>query len=214
MSGIDGLMAEPRDRWVKAAGRAQGLADNGLSVAVKTYYTRYFPAGLAILLAVGTAGGILAFGGGSADWASYLMFGVALAGLGVFVGGLVYNAKKVAPAAQVGRVAVVLSLQDEEQKRIRRQIIGTEPFDSDHREVSRGAAVQLRKSIATQLILAPALPLLFIPQAVGFFTRGDDLMAWLMAICVVALVIGIALLVRDFQRSGRFLERTAEQADP
>lgn len=46
MSGIDDLMAESNDRWAHAIRRAQGIEDNGLGDAVKTYFTRYFPAGL------------------------------------------------------------------------------------------------------------------------------------------------------------------------
>jgi hypothetical protein len=51
MSGIDDLMAEANERWSMAARRAQGVADRGLGGAVKTYYTRYFPASLVILIA-------------------------------------------------------------------------------------------------------------------------------------------------------------------
>jgi hypothetical protein len=44
MNGIDDLMAQSNDRWADAMRRAQGVEDNSLSEAVKTYYTRYFPA--------------------------------------------------------------------------------------------------------------------------------------------------------------------------
>jgi hypothetical protein len=77
--------------------------------------------------------------------------------------------------------------------------------------VTRGAAVQLRKGLATQLLLlAPMFPLLFIPQAVGFALRGDIVAAWVMAVGVVATGIGVVLLGRDFRRAGRFLAGTAE----
>jgi NADH:ubiquinone oxidoreductase subunit K len=213
MSGIDDLMAGSNDRWDQAARRAQGLADNGLGAAVKTYYTRYFPAGVVILLAAGTVGGMLVFGGALAEWASFLVFGFFLAVLGVLIGGLVYNANKVVPAARTGRVDVLLSLENEERKQVRRQIAGKAAIDPEHLVVTRGAAVQLRKGLATQLLLlAPMFPLLFISQAVRFALRGDIVAAWLMAVGIVAVVIGFALFVRDFRRAGRFLARTAEQA--
>jgi hypothetical protein len=215
MSGIEGLMAESDERWAHAARRGQGLADDGLGEAVKIYYTRYFPAGVVMLLVAGTVGGMLAFGGVLADWASFLVFGFFLAVLGVLIGGLVYNAKKVVPAARTGRVDVLLSLENEERKQVRRQIAGKAAVDPQHLMVTRGAAVQLRKGLATQLVLqAPLFPLIFIPQAVNFALRGDSVAAWVMAVGVVAAVIAVVLFVRDFRRAGRFLARTSDQANP
>jgi hypothetical protein len=214
MSGIDDLMAGSNDRWANAVRRAQGIADNGLGEAVKTYYTRYVPAGLVILVGAGTVAGILAFGGALADWEPYLVFGFFLALLGVVIGGLVYNAKKVVPAAQSGRVDVLLSLDSEERKQVRRQIAGQAAIVPEHLAVTRAAAVQLRKGLATQLLLAPLYPLIFIPQAVHFALLGDNLFGWLMAAAVGVLVIGVVFLVRDFRRAGRFLAHTTEQAAP
>jgi len=190
MSGIDDLMAESNDRWAHAIRRAQGIEDNGLGEAVKTYFTRYFPAGL-FLVAVGTAVGILGLRGTLSDWLTFLAFGFLVAVLGVVVGGLVYNAKKVVPAAKSGKVNVLLSLESEEQKQVRRQIAGKAPIDSEHLSVTRAAAVQLRKGLATQLVLAPFFPLIFIPQAVNFALRGDTLAAWLMALGVGVVVIRV-----------------------
>lgn len=214
MSGIDGLMAQPNDRWAQAARRAQGIADNGLGEGLKAYYTRYFPIGLVVILAAGTLGGILAFRATLADWGAYLVFGFFLAVPGVLVGGLVYNAKKLAPAVQAGRVDVMLSLESEERKQVRRQIAGKTAIDSEHLAVTRAAAVQLRKGLARFLLVAPMFPLLFIPQAMSFAFRGDSPAAWLMAIGVVAVLIGLVLSVRDFRRAGRFLARTADQIAP
>jgi hypothetical protein len=105
---------------------------------------------------------------------------------------------------------VLLSLENEERKQVRRQIAGKAAMDPQHLAVTRAAAVQLRKGLATQLLLAPLFPLTFIPQAL----RGDGPFAWLMATAVGVAVIGIALFVRDFRRAGRFLALTAEQAAP
>jgi hypothetical protein len=214
MSGIVDLMAESNDRWADAMRRAQGVEDNGLGEAVKTYYTRYFPAGFLILVAAGTIGGTLAFPGTTERWPTFLAFGFLLGFLGALIGGLVYNAKKVVPAAKLGRIDVLLSLENEEKKQVRRQITGKAPIDPEHLSVTRAAAVQARKGLATQLLLAPWYPLVFIPQAMNLAFRGDSLFAWLMAIGVGVIVAGVGFLVRDFRRAGRFLTHTAEQAAP
>ncbi len=208
MSGIDDLMAQSNDRWVSATRRAQGIADNGMGEALKTYFALYFPVGVVVLIAVGTLGGILAFGGAPAQWPSNLVFGCFLAAMGVMVGGLVYNAKKIAPAAELGRIDLLISLENEERKRVRRQILGRAPLEHEHLAVTRGAAVQMRKALATQLLLAPFFPLAFIPQAVP----GHSPIWWVMAIAVVAQAGSVVFLVRGFLRTGRFLARTAEHA--
>ncbi|WP_181038499.1 hypothetical protein [Arthrobacter sp. ZGTC131] len=194
MSGMDDLMAESNDRWADAMRRAQGIEDNGLGEAVKTYYTRYFPAGLFILVAAGTMGGILAFRATLAEWASFLMFGFLLAVLGILIGGLVYNAKKVVPAANLGKIDVLLSLESEEQKQVRRQIAGKAPIDPEHLEVTRAAAVQLRKGLATQMLLQPMFPLVFIPQAINFALRGDSLFAWTRRPALSLMIASMARL--------------------
>ena len=214
MGGIDDLMAESNDRWAAAMRRAQGVEGNGLGQAVKTYYTRYFPAGLFILVAAGTMGGILAFRATLAEWASFLVFGFLLAALGIVIGGLVYNAKKVVPAAKLGKIDVLLSLESEGKKQVRRQIAGKAPIDPEHLSVTRAAAVQLRKGLATQMLLQPMFPLVFIPQAINYALRGDSVFAWLMAITTGVVAIGVGFLARDFQRAGRFLRRTAELTAP
>lgn len=80
----------------------------------------------------------------------------------------------------------------------------------EHLVVSRAAAVQLRKNLATQLIWTSVLPLVFIPQVI----RGAGFISWFMAVGVLVMVIGAIYVVRDFQRAGRFLDRTAEPGAP
>ena len=211
MGGLDDLLAQSNERWASATRRAHGLADKGLGDAVRVYYTRFFPIGLPVLLLVGTLTGTLAFGAEPADWPRFLAFGCLLALLGAAIGGFVYNAKRVRPAADVGRIDVLLSLESHEQKHLRSQVLGKVPLEPEHLVVARGAAVQMRKGLATQLVLAPIYPLAFIPQAVNFIGRGDAVIGWVMAAFVGALFIGLGLLIRDFRRTGAFLERTAAQ---
>lgn len=212
MSGLDDLIAESNDRWARAARRAQGVEDKGLGKALKTYYTRYFPGGLFLVAAV-TLGGMLAFPGTGTDWPTFLAFGFLFGVLIALVGGLIYNAKKVGPAANLGQIDVLLSLENEEQKQVRRQIAGKASIDPKHLAITRAAAVQLRKGLATQLLLQPLMPCVFAAQAMNFALGGETLVAVLMATAVVGMVIADGFLIRDFRRSGQFLTRTAEQAD-
>jgi hypothetical protein len=210
MGGIEDLMAESNDRWAQATKRAQGLADRGLGEAVKTYYTRFWPGGVFVLVVIGSVVAALAFGGSLGDWPSYLAFGFMLAGLGTMIGGLVFNSKKVVPAADYGNVDVTLSLTSEERKHVRRQIAGKTTVVPGHLTVTRGAAVQMRKALATQLLIMPFYPLVFIPQALNSAGR-DDPFGWVFLVAVFLLMIGMIFVVRDFSRAGRFLGRTAGQ---
>ena len=64
---------------------------------------------------------MLAFEGAPTGWPSYLVFGFFLAVLGAAIGGFIYNAKKIAPpAAEKGRIDVLLSLADAERNDVRR----------------------------------------------------------------------------------------------
>lgn len=210
MSGIDELMAESNERWSKAAKRAQGLADHGLGAAVKVYYTRFWPAGVIVLVAVGSVATALAFGDSYSDWPSYLPFGFMLAGLGTMIGGLIFNSKKVVPAAEYGNVDVTLSLTNEERKHVRRQVAGKAEVVPEHIPVTRGAAVQMRKALATQLLILPFYPLIFIPQATNSAGRNEPF-GWIYLGMVFLLVIAAAFLIRDFRRTGQFLKRTANR---
>ena len=214
MSGIDDLMAESNERWTVAMRRAESVQDNGLGEAIKTYYTRYFPLGLALSVAVGAAIGALILPDTADKGPILLALGISLAACTALIGGLIYNAKKVVPAVQFGRIDVLLSLESDERKRIRRQIAGKASIDTEHLPVVRAAAVQLRKKVATQLLLQPMIPLFFIPQAVNFARRGDGPFGWFMTIGAAVLVLGLGFLARDFRRAGRFLATTGEQARP
>ena len=210
MGGIDELMAESNERWTKAAKRAQGLADNGLGAAVKIYYTRFWPVGVIVLVAVGSMLAALAFGASYSEWPSNLTFGFMLAGLGTMIGGLIFNSKKVVPAAQYGNVDVTLSLTSEERKHVHRQVAGKASVVPDHLPVTRGVAVQMRKALATQLLIMPFYPLVFLAQA--FNSAGQDgPFGWVFLGLVILFLIGVVFLIRDLRRTGLFLARTANQ---
>jgi hypothetical protein len=214
MGGIENLAADSDDPWAKATRRSQGLVDKGLGQAVTAYYARYLPLGLFLLVVAVALVAFFTSRGTEGDWPLYLIIGCGLAVVAVLTGGLIYNSKHVVPAAEYGNVDVLLSLESEERKQIRQQIAGKIPAEREHLAVARGAAVQMRKGLATQLLFAPIYPLVFLPQALRLAMRGDDLFAWFMFIAVGLLTIGIAFIVRDFRRAGRFLTRTTGQPLP
>ncbi|GAA1345022.1 hypothetical protein [Arthrobacter roseus] len=207
MSGIEDLMAESNDRWGKATRLAQGIADNGLGTAMKVYYLLYFPIGIVVLIPLGATAGALAFGH---SWMNLqnLRFGMIIAAVGVLVVGLIYNAKKVAPAANIGSVSVLMPLESHEQKQVRRQISGKSPVEAKHLEVTHGVAVQQRKNAATQLVIISSLQLAFIAQALP----ESSSIWWLMAYLVFFNFVAIAVLMHEFRQPGRFLVNTADQA--
>jgi hypothetical protein len=116
MSGIEDLMAESNERWTAAMRRAEGVHDNGLGEALKTYYTRYFPLGLALSVSVGAAIGALIFPDTADHGPIPLALGISLAACTALIGGLIYNAKKVVPAVQSGRIDVLLSFGERRTK--------------------------------------------------------------------------------------------------
>lgn len=126
------------------------------------------------------------------------------AGLGMLFGGLIYNSKKVVPAAEYGRIGVVVSLQDDEKKHIRRQVLGKEPVVPEHVLVARGFAVQTRKALATQILTLPMLPLVLTPQAFG----SDGFLLWLTALVYVVQILASVVAIGQFRQAGRFLEST------
>lgn len=145
MSGIDDLLAESNDRWSRAIRKARGVEDIGLGPAVKTYYTRYFPVGVLVLTAAGAAAALLGFTDPLDDWGLALSVGLLLAAVGAVVGGLVYNAKKVAPAAQLNKTEVLFPLDSGERQQIQRRIMGKAAIVQERPCVARAGAVQMRK---------------------------------------------------------------------
>lgn len=109
---------------------------------------------------------------------------------------------------ELGSIDVLVSLTDDEQKRIRRQILGKAPISREHVVVALAAAVQYRKNLATQLIFLPLLPLVFMPQA----DPGTSNIWWLMSIGFAAYGVAGPIGARDFRRTGRFLAETAGHA--
>jgi hypothetical protein len=99
---------------------------------------------------------------------------------------------------------VLVSLTADEQKQVRRQFLGKAALADDRVAVTRAAAVQHRNNLATQLVLLPMLPLVFLPEAIP----GSSEIWWLMAIGVGAYGVGAVMQAGEFRQVGRFLEQT------
>lgn len=212
MSGVDRPLAEANQRWLRAADRARDVEDLGLGPAVKVYYTRFFPVLAFVCLALGAGVGLLTGEGGPPDLLLVLSMGCAFAMLGALVGGLVYNSKRIAPAVQLSSVDVLYVLTDAERKHINRQIAGRAALDHVHLPVVRAGAIQLRKGLATQLVVMPAYAFLIVGQTASLAIRED--LPWLPGAMLVVGGALAALLVRDFKRTGRMVALTAGKEWP
>jgi hypothetical protein len=208
MGGLDDLLAESDDRWAKAERRAVGVADKGLGQTVKRYFTTYFFAGMLLLLAVGAGLGLLLFQGEWATTRSYLLAGTMLAYVGAIIGGIVYNAKAVGPAVEMGRTNVLLSLEPDEQKQLRREILGKVPATSNHLTVKRAAAIQARKGLATQLVLI--IPIVELQFLVQLLNSSNSIWWWLSVLIGTIVTVVIAVPVSQFRTLGRFLADTQQ----
>lgn len=208
MGGLDDLLAESDDRWAKAERRAVGVADKGLGQTVKRYFTTYFFAGMLLLLAVGAGLGLLLFQGEWATTRSYLLAGTMLAYVGAIIGGIVYNAKAVGPAVEMGRTNVLLSLEPDEQTQLRREILGKVPATSNHLAVKRAAAIQARKGLATQLVLI--IPILELQFLVQLLNTSNSIWWWLSVLIGTTVTAVIAVPVLQFRALGRFLADTQQ----
>ncbi|MHA7144983.1 hypothetical protein ACX80U_09735 [Arthrobacter sp. TmT3-37] len=195
-------MSESDGRWAKAERYARGFADNGMGEALRVYYTRYFPVGVVLYVAALALITPLVYDG-PPNWSLVLQGGAALFGLLAAIAGLIYNAKRVRPRAELGRnLSITIGLKVDEQKYLRRVINGKEdpPQDPVRRAVARSVAVQSRKTQATNLLTVP----LYSYCLGGLF--GDLSFLW-MGIAAVFLVTTI-LFAREFRRAGRFLAAT------
>lgn len=202
MAGLDDLKAESNDRWAKTERYARGYADNGVGEALRIYYTRYFPLGVFLLIALVITLGPFLFPDEPTDWLFAAQLGITVFGLLSLVGGLIYNAKRLRPRVELGsNLAITFPLEKEEQKYLRRAINGKEPVPDKHLQVARAVAVQTRKGLATALLVAPMYS----------YTIGLALgqLNWFYLL-LVALFAGTTIFqVRDFRREGRFLQATS-----
>ena len=208
MGGLDDLMAESADRWAAAERRAIGVTDKGLGKALSRYFSLYLPIGFVLLFIIGAVLGKLLFQGEWSALSVYLASGSVLATLGAMVGGLIYNLKVTGPAVDMGRIDVTVSLNDDEKKALRREILGKAPINPSHLAVKRAVAVQTRKGLATQLLYTPGFAFWIVLQAANFDT---NLFWWLWPLFGALYIVSMLFLARDFRRAGTFLSRTAMQ---
>jgi hypothetical protein len=190
-------------RWAKAAARAGGITDLGIGAAVRRYFLVNFPLTVLVALGVGFA---LAFAWpelGGNFFRTGLYLGLVLAGLGIFVVGLIYGNKIVSPLVQPRGIGVTAGLTADEVKHVRGQILAKEPVDAEDLPVLRGAAVQIREGLARQLLMSPGLVVFFCGQSVSRgISSGIDIA---MIVLLLGMVVLLGFVARQFQQTAAFL---------
>lgn len=197
--------AGARTRWAKSAARADGLADLGISGAVRRYYAVYFPVVVGGGLGLGFFVAYLLLSEPGTLLMNGLSFGVMLAGLAGTITGFVYGPKRIGPMVQPQRVGVMVGLEAKEVKWVKRQVFGKEPVEGDLK-VLRGAAIQEREGLARQLVTFPSLTLSLWGQTLHRgLTSVFDVM---FLIVLVVLTVAMGQLVRQFHQTGAFVAAT------
>lgn len=98
MTWLDDMESSAAKRWAKAVRNAEGTADLGIGPALKAYYTRYVPVALLVLVALWVAGDLIVSSAGIPDGREWLgLIILSLAFVMAFVGGLIYNTRKIKP---------------------------------------------------------------------------------------------------------------------
>jgi hypothetical protein len=212
MSGSD---SEASDRWAKVERSANGVADYGITGAVRTYYLVYIPLGTAFLIAVGAFLAVAVFGLSLDDWPTYIGFGMSIAAVGVFVGGLVYARKKVNPLVRPQRQSALMWLDRPERKVVRDQIFGKIPSADNRLPALRGIAVQTRQGLAMQLLLAPGYVLLCANQMLLTISRNGFLgFLWFWIPLAILFLTIFATVLWQFLRTEKFLAQTSKDEHP
>jgi hypothetical protein len=202
------------DRWAKVERLAAGVTDYGVAAAVRAYYRVYLPVGVVFLTAVGAFVSILIFRPSPNDWSEYVGLGMSMAGIGVFVGGLIYAAKRVNPLVRPKRQGAMIWLEKSERKGVRDQIFGRTPPAGDHLPALRGMAAQTRQTLALQLLMVPGYLLLCANQILLTFRQGFQgfLVIWIPS---TGLFLGLSIMALwQFTQAGRFLDRTSPEGSP
>ncbi|GAB3533736.1 hypothetical protein GCM10027403_08250 [Arthrobacter tecti] len=187
--------------WNRAVRLAGGLQDHGISAAVKRYYVTVLPLVVVVSVIVVWIVGVVISGR-----ADRLLFGIGVmfSGLAVMISGFVYSSKKVSPLVTPDGPSIHHLVSEGESKRGRRQIRGSVQAEGDERIVARGLVIQMRKGLASQLLVAPGYVLIFLPQA---FIGSDGLRWWFLAV-VAAFAAAFGLMAREFHRTSVFLKST------
>jgi hypothetical protein len=193
-------------RWAKAAARAEGLTDSGMSGVLRRYFLLYVPASVVVLTGIGAAAAALMFGNRAEDWPRFLGFGCTVAALGILVGGMIYSSRKVRSMVRPQGAAIMMYLTDAEKKSIRQQIRGKAPLQQKHVAVIRGAAIQTRQGLATLLLIAPGL---FLNSIAQLLNTGAGPFIQALQLFLAAVVSAVTYFAAwEFRRAGELLEST------
>lgn len=194
---------EAAARWAKVAKIAEGITDLGIGKAVRAYFLLYLPVGVILLTGMGFLLSVLIFGNMRDQWSMHLAMGLLLTSMGTGVGGFIYARKRVNPQVHPQRSGALIWLDKAERKSVQKQIYGRVPPEPEHLTVVRGAAVQMRQSLALFLLVGPAYPFLALAQLLN--TPGGFLtLTWILLLGLYLALYG--MVVWQFRQTGRFLK--------
>ena len=143
------------------------------------------------------------------DWWFTTRLGILLGAIGSFIGGFIYNAKRLKPSVDLGSgPSLIMALEKDEQQALIRGVDGRQSVPDEHLTIARALAVQWRKNNATMLLTIPAYFCIF---ALAFSTSTSS---WYYLGMLIFPVTMLVLLVRSFHRHGRFLATTAPRTSP
>lgn len=191
-------------RWAKVTRITEGITDHGIGKAVRAYFLLYLPVGVILLTSIGFLLSVLIFGDIGEQWSMHLAMGLLLTSMSTGVGGFIYARKRVNPQVRPQRSGALIWLDKAEKKSVQKQIYGRIPPVPEHLTVARGAAVQIRQSLALFLLVGPAYPFLALAQLLntpeGFLT-----LTWIL---LLGLYLALYFMAAwQFHQTGRFLKR-------
>lgn len=193
-------------KWALAERTAAGLQDNGVSTAMRRYFTVVFPAVVIVCTLIGAAIAWMIFDRDE-EWFLYLVFGLTLSCLVSGVAAFVHAHRKVTPMVAPKRASVLMLLGPDDAKDVQKQATGRRPVDAQKVQVVRAVAIQMRPSLALHLMVGPASLLFFAAQLFLAQSWGIRLLDLLV---VGMFSFAIFLGARQFRATSKVLQATKD----
>lgn len=195
-----------QQRWDEAVECSQGVEDLGIGKVVRRYFAIVLPLILIGAAIIGLVFAVMSPNLGSSPFRTFTnvtLFVWTAAGL---LAGFYYRIIGLTLTVPE-HVCTTQDLSSETKKRIKRQVLGKEPFSIAEASVVRAAAVEYRLKIAESLVSQFAFPCGYGLYWLLTETRAT----WriIMAVFMVAFIIANLIQARNFRQAGE----TAEQAN-
>lgn len=200
--GVGETVTDDRStKWARAERAALGLADGGVGVAVRRYYTTVTP--VILLIGVAVAVIVVLVFDEPVAWTTTASGALQVSGILTLVYGFVYASKKVNPLVTPDRASVNILLHKDDSRSIRKQINGAAPVQDDQVVVARGVAIQMLQGLALQLSIANGQLMIF---AGGIYLGSTFRLFWALLALVSACLL--VVMIWHFRKTQRFLKDT------